>query len=111
MMYNFPSPNNSQQSSNMRPASHILMAFILTATLVVGAVLGAYWFLFGLLVLSSPLPFAELDLNHDGEVSFVEVEYAASWGEHAITVADQQCTEYFALKDGRQLKVVCPKRT
>ena len=72
---------------------------------------GGYWLLFGWLVFSGPLPYAELDLNHDGSVSFSEAEYAASYGERTIAVGNLQCTEYFAYKDGLPLKVICPVRT
>jgi hypothetical protein len=86
--------------------SHVVVA---KSALVAAAVLfGAYWLLFGWLVISGPLTYAELDLNHDGEVSFSEADYAASYGKRAITVRNQQCTEYFAYKDGLQLKVICP---
>ena len=72
---------------------------------------GGYWLLFGWLVFSGPVPYAELDLDHDGNVSFSEAEYAASYGERTIAVGNQQCTEYFAYKDGLPLKVICPGRT
>jgi hypothetical protein len=57
------------------------------------------------------VPYAELDLNHDGSVNFSEAEYAASYGEQTIAVGNLRCTEYFAYKDGLPLKVICPGRT
>lgn len=78
--------------------------FAIVAGLVLTAV---YWAAFGLLVYTAPMSFKELDLNHDGQVSFGEADYAASFGEREIQVNGQQCTEYFAYKDGLPLKVVC----
>ncbi len=76
------------------------------------AVLGtaAYWLAFGCFVYLAPLTWAELDLNKDGEVSFGEANYAASFGKRTTQVDGRQCTEYFAYKDGLPLKVVCPTR-
>lgn len=81
---------------------------LVLVALVVG--IAGYWSAFGWLVYSTPLTFRELDRNYDGEVTFGEASYAASFGERAIQVDGQQCTEYFAYKDGLPLKVVCPAR-
>ena len=80
------------------------------ATLAGAVIFVGYWLVLAWLVFSGPLAYAELDLNHDGNVSFSEADYAASYGKRTIAVGNQQCTEYFAYKDGLTLKVVCPKR-
>ena len=61
------------------------------------------------MVYSSPLSYAEMDINHDGKVEFFEVDYASSFGERPVERAGLKCIEYFAYKDGLPLKVVCPK--
>jgi hypothetical protein len=92
-----------------RPSSVIVSAG--KAAFIAGTVLVVcYWVAFGWMVYMAPMPYRELDLNHDGQVSFGEVNYAASFGERAIQVNGQQCTEYFAYKDGLPLKVVCGSR-
>lgn len=92
-----------------RPSSFILsagkVAFIAWAVLII-----CYWVAFAWLVYTAPISYRELGLNHDGHVSFGEVSYAASFGERAIKVNGQLCTEYFAYKDGLPLKVVCGSR-
>ena len=42
---------------------------------------GCYCALFGWMVYTSPLSYAEMDINHDGKVEFFEVDYASSFGE------------------------------
>lgn len=69
-----------------------------------------YWAYFWWLAYSAPLPYDELDLNHDGHVSFDEVSYAANFGKRVVQVSGEQCTEYFACKDGLPLKTVCGSR-
>ena len=76
--------------------------------IIVAAMLAAvYWAYFWWLAYTAPLPYEKLDLNHDGRVSFAEVSYAASFGKRVVQVSGQQCTEYFAYKDGLPLKTVC----
>lgn len=75
---------------------------------MVAAALGlSYWLLFGWMVYRSPLTYAEMDFDHDGAISYSEVDYASSFGERRLTVIGQQCVEYFALKDGLPLKTKC----
>ena len=81
---------------------HLLAAGVLVVTVLVG-----YWAVFGILVYLSPLPYAELDFNHNGHVEFSEADYAAEHGTRKVKVDGRNCVEYFALKDGRPLKVVC----
>jgi hypothetical protein len=58
--------------------------------------------------LNVPVTFAEVDLNHDGDVTLAEADYFASSGSRPVTRDGQSCTEYFAYKDGLTLKVTCP---
>jgi hypothetical protein len=73
---------------------------------VVGLV-GGCWVLFGWMVYTSQLPYAEMDINHDGKVEFFEAAYVSSYGELPIEKGGLKCIEYFAYKDGLPLKVVC----
>lgn len=77
--------------------------------LIASVLVGGYWLLFGWVVYTSPLTYAEMDLNHDGKVEYMEMDYAASYGEKKIEMDGLQCIEYFAYKDGLPLKVVCAK--
>lgn len=58
-------------------------------------------------VASTPFTYGELDLNGDGFLSFSEIDYVSSYGVRDIEHAGAQCLEYYALKDGLPLKVVC----
>ncbi|WP_338759078.1 hypothetical protein [Massilia sp. METH4] len=80
------------------------------ATLLAVLVLTGYWLLFGWMVYRSPLAYAAMDLNRDGEVSFGEADYISSFGVNTFTDRGRQCTEYFALKDGLRLKTACRQR-
>lgn len=89
-------------------SSSSVILFAGKAVLFTGAVLVAlYWVAFGWLAYMAPMSYRELDLNHDGQVSFGEVSYAASFGEREVQVDGRKCIEYFAYKDGLPLKVVC----
>ncbi len=63
-----------------------------------------YW----LLCLPLPMTFAEVDRNRDGVVSFIEASYVSSSGTREVQQDGRRCVEYYALKDGLPLKVVCP---
>jgi hypothetical protein len=78
----------------------------LVATL--GGIAAVYWVFFGWMVYISPLTYAEMDINHDGKVEFVEADYASSYGKREVLANGRNCMEYFAYKDGLPLKVVCP---
>ena len=91
----------------MARSSLTLVALAKAVALSAVVMFVGYWLVFGWLVVSGPLPYAGLDLNHDGNVSFSEADYAASYGTRTIAVGGQRCTEYFAYKDGLPLKVVC----
>lgn len=92
-----------------QPSSIIFFAAksaIMTGMLLVAL----YGIAFSWLVYAAPMPYRELDRNHDGEVSFDEASYAASFGKRTIQVNGQHCIEYFAYKDGLSLKMVCGSR-
>ena len=59
------------------------------------------------LVQKSPLKFQETDFDNNGLVTFSELYYANSYGTRPITVSNTSCIEYYALKDGLRLKLVC----
>jgi len=60
-----------------------------------------------LVIASLPFTYSEMDLNNNGIVGFSEAMYFADYGTKEIKEGSKQCTEYFALKDGLPLKVVC----
>jgi len=59
------------------------------------------------LIKKSPLAFDEMDFDQNGFVTFSELDYASSYGTRQVTENDMSCIEYYALKDGLRLKVVC----
>lgn len=60
-----------------------------------------------LYLLSLPFSYEELDLNDNGLLSFEEIGYVTSYGEREVMHKGKKCIEYYALKDGLPLKVVC----
>jgi hypothetical protein len=67
----------------------------------------AYWGLFGFFVWQAPVPYSELDFNHNGNVELFEAMYAAEYGTRNTIVGGKQCTEYYALKDAHVLRIDC----
>lgn len=67
---------------------------------VVGA---GYLYLVG----TSSLPFAAMDFDGNGFVTFHELAYANAFDARPITENGQACTEYYALKDGVRLTIIC----
>ena len=59
------------------------------------------------LVGTSPLTFDPIDFDRDGSVTFSELVYANAYGTRQVTENSRTCTEYYALKDGLWLKIVC----
>ena len=59
------------------------------------------------LVSRSPLAFNEMDFDSNGFVTFYELVYANAYGTRKITTHDGACTEYYALRDGLPLKIIC----
>lgn len=93
-------------ASAPRRKSRSLRAVVLATA----AIILVYWIVFGWMVYRSPLPYAAIDLDHDGSVSFDEADYVSSFGMRTIYRQGEQCVEYFAEKDGHALTLVCPKR-
>ncbi len=58
-------------------------------------------------VLNPRFTWAELDLDGNGVVGFGEADYVSSSGTRTVLLGGQECTEYYAYKDGLPLKVVC----
>jgi hypothetical protein len=54
------------------------------------------------------MSFEEVDRNRDGAVSFIEASYVSSSGTREVQQDGRRCVEYYALKDGLPLKIVCP---
>jgi hypothetical protein len=48
-----------------------------------------------------------MDFNNDGFLSPTEAIYHADYGKRQITVDGKNCIEYYAQKDGIELKVIC----
>lgn len=80
------------------------IALVALAVVAISSGRGWFWAFCG----ASPMTFAELDIDHNGKISFVEADYSCNSGTRQIVKEGQQCTEYFAYKDGLPLKVVCP---
>lgn len=59
------------------------------------------------LVAKLPFTYSEMDLNSNGILGFSEVMYFAEYNTKEVKEGKKQCTEYYALKDGLPLKVIC----
>lgn len=61
------------------------------------------------LILLYGLPFTpdEMDMNSNGIVGMSELSYFFDYDTRLVIQDNQECTEYFALKDGLRLKMVC----
>jgi hypothetical protein len=81
-------------------------AGFLAAALAATAVSGRLWF--WTVCSSSPMSFAETDLDRNGRVSWAEADYVCNFGQREVRSGGKACTEYYALKDGLPLKIVCP---
>ena len=53
-------------------------------------------------------PMRDRDWNADGETTLAEFFAAADVGARPLTRDHQRCTEYFSLKDGVTIRIVCP---
>jgi hypothetical protein len=51
---------------------------------------------------------AVMDWNEDGRTSISEVLASSDIGCRIVERSGYRCTEYFSLKDGMTIKVVCP---
>lgn len=59
------------------------------------------------ILLFGPFTISEMDFNNDGFLSTTEAIYHADYGKRQITVDGKNCIEYYAQKDGIELKVIC----
>lgn len=50
----------------------------------------------------------EMDWNKDGSTSISEFLKSADVGKRPISKNDVDCMEYYSLKDGMPIKIVCP---
>jgi hypothetical protein len=62
---------------------------------------------YAFLVFSSQLSYSEMDLNRNGFVSYEEALKLSGSGTRQVMVEGKECTEYYALKDGLPIQVVC----
>ncbi|MCW8856930.1 MAG: hypothetical protein OQJ95_06155 [Kangiella sp.] len=63
--------------------------------------------LYAFLIFSSQLSYSEMDLNRNGVVSYEEALKFFDVGVRLVMVEGKECTEYYALKDGLPVEVVC----
>lgn len=62
---------------------------------------------YAFLVFSSKLSYSEMDLNRSGVVSYKEALKLSDVDVRPVMVEGKECTEYYALKDGLPIEVVC----
>ncbi len=73
-------------------------------------VIGAYLLLRIVAVAALGYPWTDMDWDADGFTSPSDLLRASDIGRHEVTQDGLTCLEYFALKDGLPVKVVCPRR-
>ncbi len=56
---------------------------------------------------NAPLSYANMDFDGNGVVTFGELAYANAYETRRISVAKSSCTEFYSLKNGQRLKLVC----
>ena len=54
-----------------------------------------------------PFSYSDIDLNNNGLIGFSEADYVLNYGIKEKVINNQQCQEYYALKDGMAIKVTC----
>ncbi len=75
--------------------------------LSIGCVLAVLILALILWLVSLPFTYAEMDLNKNGWLGVSEIMYFFDHGTRTVSIEGGTCTEYYALKDGLPLKVVC----
>ncbi len=80
------------------------MWFLLLATLVLALIYGIVVFI---ACLFTPFEYIDFDINKNGLIGVFELDYALSYSERTIETNGVKCKEYFALKDGLSIKLVC----
>jgi len=66
-----------------------------------------YTFFIFFLVQKSPLTYNEIDTDNNKIITFGEAFYGIELGENNITLNGNNCIEYYHLKDGLPVKIVC----
>ena len=61
-------------------------------------------------IINSPFTYSEMDFDNDGQVTLSEIIYGSAFGKSEVQVGAKKCIQYYSLKDGRLLKVVCPDK-
>lgn len=84
----------------MRSIRVLIAGMIVVPVLYLAILSGAAW--------RSGLTWREMDFNGDGTTSFREFLTAGDVGKRMVRAHGRACTEFFWLKDGLPLKVVCP---
>lgn len=67
-----------------------------------------YFAFLGVAAMRSGLSWRDMDFDHDGTTSINEFFAAADIGTRQVHRHGRACTEFFLLKDGLPVKVVCP---
>ena len=92
---------------NMNFISNILKYGILIA---VSSIIIWFYVWPYLILLQGPFTYDEIDLDKSGIISPSEAQYHYDHGERKIVKGGEKCTEYYALKDGIELKTVCEEK-
>lgn len=90
----------------MRTWRKIALGLFVIACLLLALWAGAIIFGF----INSPLSYKEMDFDEDGRVTLSEISEALTAGHTEVVVGSKKCTQYFTLKDGRSLKLICSEK-
>lgn len=82
--------------------SNLFKALFVTIVVIILVVFG-----FIALLRSMPFTYGEIDINKNGFLSIQEIEYVTSYGNRKVMHKGKECLEYYALKDGLPIKIVC----
>ncbi|MCA9483213.1 MAG: hypothetical protein KC553_05720 [Nitrospina sp.] len=91
---------STNNHSNKKVGKALLFSGILLAS--------AYFCIQLILVFNHPAPFRDMDWNGDGSVSILEIFQTNDLGFRTVQINQEECNEYFRLKDGLPVKIVCP---
>jgi hypothetical protein len=97
---------HSETSSGTRSSS--AMRYLRLTGAAIACLLGAYFTFLSIRASRSGLSWREMDFNHDGSTSVREFLEGADVGTRSTSRNGRACTEYFLLKDGMPVKLVCP---
>lgn len=59
------------------------------------------------ILITGPFTLKEIDINNSSFITPSEAGYFYDHGKRKIEKNGKKCTEYFACKDGKELKTVC----